>query len=129
MTRARSLGLLWPYVVAASLGYFLGSIALPAVAAVANDSSSTPLARVGYVLREEPQAPPAAWPALDADVQVVRSAFAVPERQVFDLLVAVRGLDNGGVSDWSRAEQRCRALGWPRCDGTTLAQLKELGRP
>jgi len=42
--------------VGAALGYLLGSVALPAFAAVVGASSSTPVARVGYVLREQPQA-------------------------------------------------------------------------
>jgi hypothetical protein len=115
--------------VAAALGYLLGAIAVPAFAAVAGGNSSTPSTRVGFVLREDPRAPAAAWAALAGDVQVVRSALVAPQRAVFDLVVAVRGLDNGGVSDWNRAEQICRTLSWPRCDRSELAQLRELSRP
>ena len=129
MTRARSLGLVWPYLLACALGYLLGSIAVPALAALADGSTSTPLARVGFALREKPSAPSAAWAVLDADLQVVRSSLTAPQREVFDLVVAVRGLDNGGTSDWSRAEQVCRALTWPRCDKEALAQLKDLSLP
>jgi len=115
--------------LACALGYLLGSIAVPALAALADGSTSTPLARVGFALREKPSAPSAAWAVLDADLQVVRSSLTAPQREVFDLVVAVRGLDNGGTSDWSRAEQVCRALTWPRCDKEALAQLKDLSLP
>jgi hypothetical protein len=129
MTRARSLGLVWPYLLAIALGYLLGSIALPALSALAGGNTSTPFARVGFALREKPSAPSAAWAVLDADLQVVRSSLAAPQRDVFDLVVAVRGLDGGGTSDWKRAENICNAQSWPRCDKEALAQLKELSRP
>ncbi|HEY0464490.1 MAG TPA: hypothetical protein VGC79_09790 [Polyangiaceae bacterium] len=129
MTRAHSLGLVWPYVAAAALGYLLGSMAVPVLAAIGGGSSNTPLSRVGFVLREDPLASSPAWSALDADLQAVRLALVSPQREVFELVVAVRGLNNGGTSDWSRAEQICRALTWPRCDRDALSQLKELSRP
>jgi len=125
MTRARSLGLVWPYLLAAVVGYLLGSIAVLASAALGGSSSNTPLARVGFALRESPEAPLPAAGIIDGDVQAVRSSLALPEREVFDLVVAVRGLDNGGTSDWKRAEQICQALTWPRCDREALTQLKE----
>ncbi|HKO49050.1 MAG TPA: hypothetical protein VJV79_15065 [Polyangiaceae bacterium] len=128
MTRARAFGLVWPAALSAALGYLLGSL-LPAFLALAGGSSSTPLSRVGFVLREHTQAPPAAWAALGADLQAVRSAFVSPDREVFDLLVAVHGLDASGTSDWSRAERICRALSWSRCEPSTLALLKEPSRP
>lgn len=128
MTRAHSLGLAWPYVAAAALGYLLGSIAAPVFAALGGGSSNTPLSRVGFLLRENPREP-SAWSALDGDLQAVRSPLGSPQREVFDLVVAVRGLSNGGASDWSRAEQICRALTWPRCDREALSQLVELSRP
>jgi hypothetical protein len=129
MTRARSFDLVWPYFAAAALGYLLGSLAVPAIAALAGESSSTALSRVGFVLREDPLAPPTAWPALDADLRTVRSALASPEREVFDLVVAVRGLNTDGTSDWNHAEQICRSLAWPQCERAALEQLKEHSRP
>jgi hypothetical protein len=129
MTRARSFDLVWPYVAAVGLGYLLGTLTVPAFAALSGDSAATPAARVGLALREDPQASPVAWPALDADLATVRSSLVSPEREVFDLLVAVRGLDSGGRSDWSHAEQHCRSLGWPRCERAVLEQLKEHSRP
>ena len=129
MTRARSFGLVWPHVAAAALGYLLGSLAVPAFAALSGGSSGTSLMRVGLALREEPHAPPFAWPGLSGDVEAVRSPLVSPQREVFDLVVAVRGLDSGGTSDWSRAEQICRSLAWPRCDRAALSLLKEQCRP
>jgi len=129
MTRAHSFDLVWPHVAAAALGYLLGSVALPMLAALGGGSSNTPLARVGFALREDPHAASPEWSVLDADLQAVRAPLASPQRDVFDLVVAVRGMDNGGNSDWSRAEQICRRLAWPRCDRDALAQLKELSRP
>jgi len=128
MTRARSFGLVWPYLLAVALGYVLGSIALPLLSLV-EGSTSTPLARVGFALRENPNASSATWAVLDADLTVVRSSIAAPQREVFDLVVAVRGLDNGGHSDWVRAEKICGTLSWPRCDKDALVQLKERSLP
>jgi len=129
MTRARSFGLVWPFVVAAALGYVLGAVAVPAFAGHVSGGASTPLARVGFALRETPQAPPEAWAALGGDVQSVRARLSSPEREVFDLVTALRGLDSGGTSDWGRAEQICHDLSWSRCDRAALEQLKELSRP
>jgi hypothetical protein len=129
MTRALSFGLVWPYFGAAVLGYLLGSIAAPALAALGGGGSNTPLSRVGFLLREDPHAPSPAWSAPAADLQAVRSPLGSPQREVFDLVVAVRGLDSAGSSDWSRAEQICRTLAWPHCERDELAQLKELSRP
>ena len=80
---------------------------------------------------------PDAWSALSADVDAARSEFAgqthEPERDqardVFDLVVAVRGMKNAGNSDWGQAEQLCRALKWPRCDRPALEELKVRSRP
>ena len=99
---------------------------------------STPLARVGFALREDNlKTTPEAWSALRADVDAVRSEFAgqthEPEREqardVFDLVVAVRGLKSAGNSDWGQAELLCRALKWPRCDRPALEELKARSRP
>jgi hypothetical protein len=129
MTRARTFDLVWGYVAAAGLGYLLGSLAVPAFAELAGESSSTPITRVALVLREDPHAPAIVWAGLDADVKAVRSPLLSPEREVFDLVVAVRGLNSGGTSDWSHAEKICNSLAWPRCDRAALEQLKEQSRP
>jgi hypothetical protein len=96
---------------------------------LAERSTSTALARVGFALRERPSAVSAAQAVLRADLPVVRSSIAATEREVFDLVVAVRGLDNGGQSDWPRAEKICSALNWPRCDKDALAQLETQSLP
>jgi hypothetical protein len=85
---------------------------------------------VGFALREDNlKAAPEAWAALGADVDTVRSGFSGQERDVLDLVTAVRGLKNAGNSDWSQAEQLCRALKWPRCDRPALEELKARSRP
>ena len=112
------------YVVAAALGYVLGARGLPVT------STSTPLARVGYALREEsPKATSEAWAALGTDVDAVRLELGAEARDVFDLVVAVRGLRSGGNPEWSKAEQLCRAIKWPRCDRPALEELKRRSRP
>jgi hypothetical protein len=97
---------------------------------------------VGLALREDNlQATLEAWSSLRADIDAVRTAFAgrareldrAPERDqardVFDLVVAVRGLKTGGSCDWTHAAQLCRALEWPRCDRPALELLKARSRP
>jgi hypothetical protein len=124
------------YLVAAVVGFMLGGREL--LPFVHPPGTSTPLTRVGLALREDDlETTPAAWSALGADVDAVRSEFAgqthEPERdqarEVFDLVVAVRGLKTAGDSDWGRAEQLCRALKWPRCDRPALEELKARSRP
>ncbi len=75
------------------------------------------------------KARPEAWATLAADVDAVRSGFAGQERDVLDLVIAVRGLKSAGHSEWSQAEQLCRALKWPRCDRPALEELKARSRP
>jgi hypothetical protein len=93
-------------------------------------SAPTPLARVGTALRAaELEASPSEWVALRADVETVRAAWRGQERNVFDLVVALRGLGSGGGSDWGKAEVLCRALEWPRCDRAALEEMKKSSRP
>jgi hypothetical protein len=126
--------------VAAVAGFVLGGRGLPPFGHF--PGTSTPLARVGFALREENlKATPEAWATLRVDVDAVRSGFAGPARDpervqareqargVFDLVVAVRGLKSGGNSEWGQAEQLCRALKWPRCDRPALDELKARSRP
>ena len=48
---------------------------------------------------------------------------------VFDLVVALRGLESAGNTDWGRAEALCRGLRWPRCDRPALEEMKRRSRP
>jgi hypothetical protein len=57
----------------------------------------------------------------------VRGALAADSRDAFDLVVALQGLD-GGDADWSKAEQICRALRWPRCDRPALEEMQRRSR-
>jgi hypothetical protein len=85
---------------------------------------------VGYVLREPaPKASPEDWAALRADVDAVRAAWKSEEPAVFELVVALRGLHDGGNSDFKRAAELCRALKWPHCDQRALDVMKERSRP
>ena len=133
-------GLIGTYLAAAVVGFVVGGHSAWAwLPPFGHDAgTSTPLTRVGSVLRQDNlKAAPEAWSALGADVDAVRSEFAgqthEPERdqarEVFDLMVAVRGLKSAGDSDWGRAEQLCRALKWPRCDRPALEELKVRSRP
>ena len=130
----RRIAFIGPYVVAAVLGYVLGARGLLPFVRFGAPSTSTPLARVGFALREEnPTATADDWAALRTDVIAVRLAWEPPPhdvlRDVLDLVVAVRGLDSGGNTDWGHAEQLCRALKWPRCDRPALEELKKRSRP
>ena len=121
---SRRTALIGTYAVAAVLGYLLGG----PLSSVWADESSTPLARVGFALQQDRlAASPGEWAALRDDVQTVRAAL--PDRAVFDLVVAVRGLASDGTSDWAEAERICRALKWPRCDRPALEELARRSRP
>jgi hypothetical protein len=118
------------YLIAAALGYALGAQGLFAFGPFAVNSNSTSLARLGIAVREQsPQASPRAWAALRSDVEAVHLKLKAQERDVFDLLVAVRGLNNSGNAEWGDAEQLCRALKWPRCDRAALEELNRRSRP
>ena len=127
--RTRAWGALTgTYLVAALVGFLLGGRGLLPFGHF--PGTSTPLARIGFALREDSlKATPAAWAALAADADSVRSGFAGQERDVLDLVIAVRGLKSAGDSEWSQAEQLCRALKWPRCDRPALEELKARSRP
>jgi hypothetical protein len=93
-------------------------------------STSSPLARVGAALAT-PQLSMSAegWAALRADVDAVRSTWDPETRAVLDLVVAVRGLTNGGKPAWVEATERCQSLRWPRCDQSALEGLRARSRP
>lgn len=116
------------YLVAALLGFALGGRGLLPFGHF--PGTSTPLARMGFALREYGlEATPEAWATLAADADAVRAGFSGQERDVLDLVIAVRGLKGAGNSDWGQAEQLCRALKWPRCDRPALEELKARSRP
>ncbi|HEY4185262.1 MAG TPA: hypothetical protein VGP07_09345 [Polyangia bacterium] len=118
------------YALAAVVGYFVGARSVLPFGPWSDRAASTSLARIGFALREQNvKASPEAWEALRADADTVRATWNPQQRDVFDLVVAVRGLERGGEPDWSRAEQVCRALKWPRCDRVALEELRRRSRP
>jgi len=127
-TRVRRRTLAGVYGAALVVGYVVGAEGILPVSVVAG--ASTPLARVGFALRE-PQvvAKPEAWAHLRSDVEAVRAAANPDERGTFDLVVAVRGLESGGHPEWTKAEALCRGLGWQRCDRPALEELERRSRP
>jgi hypothetical protein len=91
---------------------------------------SSPLARVGVALATAPLSLRGEeWQELRADVEAVRAAWDPENRAVFDLVVAVRGLTSAGNPVWTEAEERCKALRWPRCDRPALDALRRRSRP
>ena len=117
------------YAAALCLGYVLGARGLLPYGPL-RTSTSTPLARVGLALKSESwRADARTSAALREDLATVRAGLSSPAREVFDLVIAVRGLQNGGNLDMPAAEQSCRALKWPRCDEQALAVLRERSRP
>ena len=115
------------YLLAVAAGYAVGGAGW---FSSTSEPVGSPLARVGYALRaENPQATPAEWASLGADVRAVRAAWNPEERDIFDLVVAVRGLENRGQANYQEAERLCRALRWPRCDRPALDELERRSRP
>ncbi|HEY4185597.1 MAG TPA: hypothetical protein VGP07_11035 [Polyangia bacterium] len=122
--------LIGTYLVAGVLGYFLGVRGILPPAKSPDLSGTTPLARVGFALQQENvAASPRDWAQLRDDVEAVRAALKTVEPDAFELVVAVRGLNNGGNAAWDRAEQLCRGLKWPRCDRRALEDLRSRARP
>ena len=119
------------YLVAALVGGILGRQGAFSFGAGSNEAKSTSLARVGFALQDPSpeQTQPADWAALRADVDYVREKVNAQTNGVFDLVVAVRGLDHGGTPDFGKAEQLCRALKWSTCDRAALEQLRLSSRP
>jgi hypothetical protein len=116
--------LIGTYLVAAVLGYVCGGRGLLSFGPFRQ--TSTPLARLGYALQQGDRP---VRPELRGDIEAVRAAWTGQERDVLDLVVAVRGLARNGDSDWAQAEQLCRGLKWPRCDRPALEELRRRSRP
>jgi hypothetical protein len=115
------------YAGVAALGYAFGAHALPSFG---GSGRSTALARVGFALSEQRLNGDAAdWAALRADVAAVRAPMKQRERGVFELLVALRGLENAGKPDFAKAAELCRSLAWRRCDQAALDELLKRSRP
>ena len=121
------------YVVVAVVGVVLGLQGLLSFdgGGDGGDAKSTSLARVGFALQDPTpeQTQPADWAALRADVDYVRDTLNAQTNGVFDLVVAVRGLDQGGTPDFSKAAQLCRGLKWVSCEHAALEQLRLSSRP
>jgi hypothetical protein len=117
------------YLVALSCGYVLGGRGLFPIHPFPKATSS-PLAHLGVALSSEPLSlSRAGWDGLRADIEAVRVGEPPERRAVLDMVVAARGLASGGVPVWSQAEERCRALRWPRCDRPALEALGRWSRP
>lgn len=115
------------YLIAAVLGYLWGG--LPS-AASSELSGSSALGRVGLALqRQSATGLKESAAALAADIERVRADFTGEQRNVFDLVVAVRGLANQGHSQWQQAEALCHSLKWPRCDRAALEEMKRRSTP
>lgn len=123
---SRRAWLVVAYVVAAVAGYGIGVAGWLR----GEKPESSALARVGYALRaENPRATAAEWERLRRDVSEVRDGWKPEDRDVFNLVVAVRGLENSGQANYQEAERLCHALGWPRCDRPALEALAQRARP
>lgn len=117
------------YLGVLALGYALGARGLLPYGPL-RASTSTPLARVGLALKSEHlPADALTSAALREDIATLRAGLSSPEREVFDLVTAVRGLNHGGNLDMPAAQQSCRALKWPRCDEPALEVLRKRSRP
>ena len=124
---SRRIGLIAAYLLAAAAGYAIG---IADWGSFRSAPVSSPLARVGYALRaENPQATAEEWALLRQDLSAVRAHWKPEERDVFDLVVAIRGLEGQGQPNYQEAERLCRALRWPRCDRAALDALRQRSRP
>jgi hypothetical protein len=116
-------------VVAAVLGVALGLRGVFPFGRLLPAADSTPLARVGYALRETSRPLTADdSTVLGRDLVALRATWP-GELGALELVVALRGLENGGNAEWVRAEAACRALNWPRCDRPALEELRKRSRP
>jgi hypothetical protein len=126
---ARRAALVGLYLFALGTGYLLGERGKFPVRPFPQATSS-PLARLGIALSTQPLTlSPEGWTALRADVEAVLAMQKPEPRAVLELVVAVRGLASGGTPAWAEAEQRCKALRWPRCDRPALEALAKRSRP
>jgi hypothetical protein len=130
MTDSRSrAGLVAAYVTAAVVGYFAGTQGAFGSSRTSS-AAATPRSRVGFVLREQsPQARPKSWEKLRRDVTLVHDSLPEGDRPVFELVSALRGLENGGATEWDKARRLCEGLEWPRCGRDALEELKKRSRP
>jgi hypothetical protein len=125
----RRAALIALYLAAFAVCYVLGARGILPYGPL-RASTSTPLARIGLALKDphfHPNADTVA--ALNADLATVRAGLGSPEREVFDLVAALRGLKYNGDLDVPAATQSCRDLKWARCDQQALEVLRKQARP
>jgi hypothetical protein len=126
---ARRGALVGLYLVALSAGYMLGERGTFPVNPFPRARSS-PEARLGAALSADQLVlSPEGFRAVRADVEAVRARQTPESLDVLDLVVAVRGFANHGEPNFREAEERCRALRWPRCDRPALEVLRKRSRP
>lgn len=124
-----ALGLACVSLVLVAAGYQLGALGmLPG--SFSQHVALSPEARLGFALQAAPlQGDAHAWDTLRQDVQQVGDRWPAAQRAVLELLVAVRGLQNGGAPEFQRAQQLCEQLRWPRCDRVALDRLQASSAP
>jgi hypothetical protein len=66
---------------------------------------------------------------LRSDVESVEDNLDHYAAPVFQLVVELHGLNNGGKTDWERAQALCEGLSWTRCDREELEEIQRRGRP
>lgn len=116
-------------VAAAALGVVLGLRGVFPFGRFVPPTDSTPLARVGYLLRNgNVNLSGRDLAALKADLDAVRATWS-GENAAFELVVALRGLATHGEPDWTRAAELCHGLRWPRCDRPALEAIRQRSRP
>jgi len=118
----RGRGLVAVYALAVATGYVVGTRG----GFFGDLSPLTPLGRVGFALGSAPLSRDAEadWERLKQDVDAVHSNWDPKDQAIFDLVVAVRGLQSRQQPNWELASKLCSELRWPRCDRAALAALE-----
>ncbi len=126
---ACSLASMWRWFALAMNCLVVGSLAVLVGSSAANavlwrKHFESPAARVSWRMDRTKETNGKQWPSLDEDLRAMN--LRPPADDALRLVLALRGVDQGGLPNWRRAEQLCRGLGWPRCDRAALERMKAM---
>ena len=78
-----------------------------------------PFYRLGVLGHEVTPEVAATFPPFESDLEAVTATLAPPTPEVIRLIRYLRD------AQLNRAAEACTALGWPRCDPATLAEMQK----
>jgi hypothetical protein len=74
---------------------------------------------------DEHSGEPAARASLEKDIAAIEPELVPPTAEILRLIADLKGVGTQRVPNMAGAAERCRAMGWSRCDAVALGRMVE----